>query len=243
MQGSAMVGGMLVATSGAEGATAAGGTTIDGGPTFTDVLFDAPFIDKDEWRDQPYRHRYVHGGIVGTDARFSFYLPPKEKYQGRFFQLVTPVPLGENTSEGAAGEADYIGFAIESGGYFVRSNQGGIAATGSPGTAIDPTIAGYRVSAAAAEFSRKVAMEMYGARRAYGYVFGGSGGAYRTIAGFENTQAWDGAVPFVMGTPHAIPTMFTVRLHALRLVGDKFAQVVDGRGCWRQRRHVRGSQR
>ena len=26
-----------------------------------DPRFGAPFIDVDEWRDQPVRHRYVHG--------------------------------------------------------------------------------------------------------------------------------------------------------------------------------------
>ncbi len=194
---------------------------------FTDLTYNEPYIDKDEWRDVPARHRYVHGGFVGTDARFSFYFPPQEKYRGHFFQLVTPIPMGENTSEGATGEADFIGFALDSGAYFVRTNQGGIAATGSPGSPIDPTIAGYRVNAAGAQYSRIVAMQMYGGKRPYGYAFGGSGGSYRTIGGFENTDVWDGAVPFVMPTPHAVPTMFTVRLNALRLVGDKFAKVVD----------------
>ena len=40
-----------------------------------DTLFKVPFIDVDEWRDKPVRHRYVHGGFEGTTARFSFYFP------------------------------------------------------------------------------------------------------------------------------------------------------------------------
>lgn len=229
-----MVGGSLLGTRAAGAASVASGEEpcakkpSSGAPVvFTDLTYNDAYIDKDEWRDVPTRHRYVHGGFVGTEARFSFYFPAKEKYQGRFFQLVTPIPLDENSSEGATGEADYIGFALDSGAYFVRTNQGGITATGSPGSPIDPTIAGYRVSAAGAEYSRVLALQMYGGKRPFGYAFGGSGGSYRTIAGFENTESWDGAVPFVMPTPYAVPTMFTVRLHALRLVGAKMAQVVD----------------
>src|SRR6185437_7547214 len=32
-----------------------------------DPLFAHPYIDKDEWRNTPVRHRYVHGGFKGTD--------------------------------------------------------------------------------------------------------------------------------------------------------------------------------
>ena len=44
----------------------------------TDPIYDKPFVDIDEWRDQPVRHRYVHGGFEGADLRFSFYFPPPE---------------------------------------------------------------------------------------------------------------------------------------------------------------------
>ena len=49
-----------------------------------DTLFSKPYIDRQEWRDKPVRHYYVHGGFRGTDTRFSFYFPPKNQYQGRF---------------------------------------------------------------------------------------------------------------------------------------------------------------
>ena len=42
----------------------------------TDPLYDKPYVDIDEWRDEPVRHRYVHGGFQGTDLRFSIYFPP-----------------------------------------------------------------------------------------------------------------------------------------------------------------------
>ena len=61
-----------------------------------DTLFKQPFIDVDEWRDVPARHRYVHGGFMGTETRFSLYFPPKKQYQGRFFQYITPFPDNEN---------------------------------------------------------------------------------------------------------------------------------------------------
>ena len=36
-----------------------------------DSLFAKPYIDVDEWRNEPVRHRYVHGGFEGTETRFS----------------------------------------------------------------------------------------------------------------------------------------------------------------------------
>jgi len=91
----------------------------------TDSIFCNPYIDMDEWRDNPVRHRYVHGGFNGTGTRFSFYFPPEEKYEGRFFQYVTPFPDNENLSQGAKGAQDIIGFSVASGAYFIETNGGG----------------------------------------------------------------------------------------------------------------------
>jgi hypothetical protein len=94
--------------------------------------------------------------------------------------------------------------------------------------ATDPTLAAYRVNAAAARYSRTLASQMYGPHRTYGYAFGGSGGAFRTIGGFENTSGvWDGVVPYVVGSPVAIPNVFTARLLALRVLKEKFPGIVD----------------
>ncbi|WP_319511971.1 PKD domain-containing protein [uncultured Draconibacterium sp.] len=192
-----------------------------------DTLFDQPFVDIDEWRDKPVRHRYVHGGFEGTNTRFSFYFPPEEKYEGRFFQYITPFPDNENISQGASGENDKIGFSISSGAYFVETNGGGKTDMANP-RANDPTIGAYRANAASALFSRVVAKELFGGERPYGYSFGGSGGAYRTVGGIENTNGvWDGCVPYVLGSPVAIPNVFTVRMHAMRILKDKFPQIVD----------------
>ena len=193
-----------------------------------DKMFAEPFIDKDEWRDAPVRHRYVHGGFTGTDMRFSFYMPPKAQFGGRFFQYVTPVPDSENLSQTVQAGDDNIGFAIASGAYFVETNGGGVGATAGPAFLADPTVGAYRANAAAARFSRKVAQEMYGPARVFGYIYGGSGGGYRTMGSIENTLGvWDGAVPFVLGTPMASPNNFSIRMHAMRILKDKFPQIVD----------------
>jgi hypothetical protein len=194
-----------------------------------DPLFRDAYVDIDEWRDAPVRHRYVHGGFKGTQTRFSFYFPDKARYQGRFFQHITPVPDSETLAQAAPpGEENKIGFALASGAYFVETNGGGRGQVGMPGVANDPTIAAYRANAASAQYSRVVAQTMYGGKRPYGYAFGGSGGAFRTIGSIENTTGvWDGVVPYVAGSTMAIPNMFTVRMHAMRLLKDQFPQILD----------------
>ncbi len=192
----------------------------------SDPLFSQPYMDIDEWRDEPVRHRYVHGGFKGTQARFSFYFPPKEQYENRFFQYIMPMSGNENLAQAP----DYpdpsysLGFVFESGGYFVESNLGRLDMF--PGD--DPTIAGYRTSAAVAKYSRVLASEMYGPQRPYGYAWGGSGGAYKTMSCIENTVGiWDGVVPFIHGTPMSMLNNFTIQAHAMRILKDKMPTIVD----------------
>ena len=60
---------------------------------------------------------------------------------------------------------------------------------------------------------------MYGGHRPYGYVYGGSGGAFKTMSCFENRiDVWDGAVPFVHGSPISMQNLFTVQAHAIRIL-------------------------
>jgi len=190
-----------------------------------DEMFAKPYVDVDEWRDIPVRHRYVHGGFAETETRFSIYLPSAEVYEGRFFQHITPVPDSEYLAQHGSGEQDKIGFSVASGAYFLETNGGGVfGGLGSD----DPTIAAYRANAASAQYSRVIAAEMYGDHRPRGYAYGGSGGGYRTIGGAENTSGvWDGVVPYVIGSPMAIPNMFTVRMHAQRVLRTRFEQIVD----------------
>lgn len=195
-----------------------------------DPRYGQPYIDMNELRNDPVPHRYVHGGFVGTDARFSFYFPPKDRYQGRFFHNTYPMATSEDIGpfpiefDVATGN---LAFTIDSGAYYVQTNLGG---NDRAGGMADPAIAAFRVNAAAAKYSRVVAAELYGDHRPYGYLFGGSGGSYQVIGSAENTSGvWDGFVPFVMATPNAIPSMFTVRMHALRVLRqrDKFPAVMD----------------
>jgi hypothetical protein len=193
-----------------------------------DTMFSKPYTDIDEWRDKPVRHRYVHGGFKGTDTRFSFYFPTKEKYQGRFFQYITPFPDNEFLSQGATGEDDKIGFSISSGAYFIETNGGGKVDFAKPNFNNDPTIGAYKANAAAALYSKVVATNIFGKHRTYGYAYGGSGGAYRTIGSIENTDGvWDGVAPYVLGSPMAIPNVFSVRMNAMRILNDKLPQIID----------------
>lgn len=194
----------------------------------TDSLFKVPYIDADEWREKPIKHRYVHGGFKDTEARFSFYFPSKEQYKGHFFQYITPFPDNENLSQGASGEEDKIGFAVSHGAYFIETNGGGRFDFTGQTNASDPLIGAYKANAASAQFSKIVANEIFGEHTTYGYAFGGSGGAYRTIGGIENTEGvWDGVVPYVVGSPMAIPNVFSVRMHAMRILYDKFPEIID----------------
>lgn len=182
------------------------------------------YIDVDQWRDEPIRHRYLHGGFKGTDCRFSFYFPPQATYSGRFFQPLQAISGNENYAPEAMSQSSFsVQFAIGTGAYLVESNLG----RRDMFVGDDPTIAGYRASAAVAEYSRVMAAEMYGPHRPYGYVFGGSGGSLKTISCLENTDVWDGAVPFVIGSAVSMPNAFTVQAHAMRIVREKFPMIVD----------------
>jgi hypothetical protein len=212
-----------------------------------DPLFNKPYIDLREWRDEPEettlfpggvtaqpassrpiqaRHLYVHGGFEGTDAKFSFCFPPEEEYDGRFFQSTHQLLTGEVATP------RNVAFALASGGYSVQTNMGG---RDNPRTSqatssgrFDTTIRGYRVNAEAAKFSRVVAAEIYGDHRTYGYLYGGSGGAYQTVASAEMTDGvWDGFLPYVMGSPQSIPNCFTIRINALRVLKDKWPSILD----------------
>lgn len=184
-----------------------------------DPMFHDPYIDLEEERAEPVPHHYVHGGFHGTGLKFSYYFPKKEDYKGRFFQFLAAAQGSENANQAQKGEHSFIGFAVSHGAYLVESNMGG------------PEAAGeilLKSNAAAAQYSREVAKRLYGDHRPYGYVSGGSGGSLKTCACFENTEGvWDGAVPFVIANPMAIPGTFCVRTHAMRVLRHKLPQIID----------------
>ena len=196
---------------------------------YEDPLFQELFIDIDEWRDEPVRHRYVHGGFTDTEARFSIYFPPEDRYEGRFFQYILPVPGNEHAvSHPEYPDPSYsVGFAVDSGAYLIETNGGALSFA----PTADPEISLWRASAATAEHSRVLANQYYperGAHRPYGYAWGGSGGAFKTIACIESTDGvWDGVVPFVHASPIAMPNNFTVQAHAMRLLRPKLPNLID----------------
>ncbi|MET0360490.1 MAG: hypothetical protein ABW048_01935 [Sphingobium sp.] len=175
--------------------------------TCMDAEFSQPVIDSRKALTEPVPVLKVSGHFEGTDARFNIYLPPRERWQGRFFQQVYPMTDGEASEQA-------LRFGTDSGGYTVQA-----ASTG-----------GYRIDAAAAKFARAIAREYYGepARRIYGYVYGGSGGSYMTIGALENTSGvWDGGVPYVIGTPTSIPNNFFLRAFARVVLGSEAQQIAD----------------
>ncbi|HUM83106.1 MAG TPA: hypothetical protein PLN48_04940 [Lachnospiraceae bacterium] len=193
-----------------------------------DNSFKEPYTDTEEWRDLPVRHFYVHGGFKGTDidgeneVRFCFYFPEKEKYEGRFYQYLSPAPEDEHESEHLTGEDDKITFALTHGAYYVVSNQGGFVPP--MGQRL------YRASSNTAVFGRKLAKKLYGTEaRPFGYVFGGSGGSFKTMSCMESTKGvWDGAVPYVLANPMATPNVFCPRVRAMRVLrGEGLKKVVD----------------
>lgn len=197
----------------------------------TDTEWSKPFLDVEEIRTKSLmngdtvKYHYFHGGFGGTTVKFSFHFPLIENYKGRFFQHLCPFPGPDEevASIGKKGEVDPIGFALAHGSCFVESNMGNSAVFSSQ---MDSTMY-YRSSAAVAEFCRKVAKRQFGEHRVYGYVYGGSGGGYKAMSCIENTTAWDGAVPFVIGSPVSLPTVLTVYSHGMRILRNAFPKIVD----------------
>lgn len=151
-------------------------------------------IDKDEWRETPRRHRFVHGCFTPLHLCMSLYLPPKEKYRGRFV----------NHMEGGSGGLDKLitqqgwDWAFNSafddmGAYLVETNEGHWPDEGS---GLDNPRELWIANAHAVRVSRTIAEEMYGRAPARGYITGCSGGGMRSELGLvNNPDLYDGAVP------------------------------------------------
>ena len=187
----------------------------------SDPVWGKPYVDKEE-QSAEKNCLYVHGGFEGTDLKFSFFFPKKEEYKGRFFHYLPPVQGSEDAALGRTGMEDRIMFAISHGAYYVETNM----ACKPFAPLSDPKII-YKSSAAAAEYSREVARRLYGEHRPFGYLYGGSGGSYKTISCVENTDVWDGAAPYVNGTPYSIPYTFTLRTHAKRVLRRVLPLIAD----------------
>lgn len=189
----------------------------------TDERFANPVIDRKESmeRELPDGKKvpftYMHGLFEGTNVKFSFCFPEKDVYRGHFFQFLCPFPGPDEEVKALeiTGWDDRIAFAVSHGAYYVESNMGSAAAFEQ--TQDDPRMR-YQSSAAVAEFSRKTAEELYGCKRPCGYVYGGSGGGYKAMSCIENTGAWEGAVPYVIGSPMSLPNNVTAGAHTMRVL-------------------------
>jgi hypothetical protein len=82
-------------------------------------------IDKDEWRDTPRRHRYVHGCFSPSHLCVSLYLPPKELYRGRFVEHMEGGPGGLDKMMTQPGWEWAFNTAFDDmGAYLVETNEG-----------------------------------------------------------------------------------------------------------------------
>jgi hypothetical protein len=216
------------------------GTPLDtGGYVVFDDFFGQPYVDVDEWRDQPAPHRHVHGGFAGTDTRFTFYYPAAEDYEGRMYQPLEGANAGHEDSFGnehgnLLGGLDMI---IRLGGYMVESNMGHIGDVLDPKAGPEKTIYAFRAAAESARFSKFVAAQVYGQAPHHSYVWGGSGGGRRSPGCLEyGPDVWDGALPFMGGNeveahgefrPLKWSSNFPVMFNVQRLLGDKLLDVID----------------
>ena len=140
-------------------------------------------------------HRYVHGGFADTDTRFSFYFPDADGYRRRTScPALTPFRRARTWHPLASGEEDKITFALANGGSRgdQRRRPQGCRQPVPRNGPFDRRLPGQRRS-------RPVLAPRggdTGGQRTYGYLYGGSGGGFRTIGAAENTQGvWDGFVP------------------------------------------------
>jgi len=190
------------------------------GYTVNDPHFGAPYVDRDEWHDEPHGHRRVHGGFADCDTRFTFYFPALGEWQGRLIMPLEGAHAGhEDFFGGALGDAmGGIGLTARLGGYMVESNMGHIGDDIDPKGGEDPTLYGWRAAAESARFSKHLAQQVYGSAPHHSYVWGGSGGGRRSPLVLENApDVFDGALPF-MGGGDVRPFPATVRIKGAQVM-------------------------
>ncbi len=205
----------------------------------SDPDYQDAYVDVDEMRTRENPNggtisfRYMHGGFPGKSVKFSLCFPEKDQYTGRFFHYLSPFPGPdeEMASFSRSGQNDHIAFALINGAYFIESNMGSAHQFGeSP----DPQRV-WKASAAVAEYSRKIAMRIYDTdQRPTGVVYGGSGGGYKAMACIENTDAWEAAVPYVIGSPASLPNTITMHVQGERVLRHAFGKIldnIDAGGC------------
>jgi hypothetical protein len=193
----------------------------------TEQGFGPAFVDVDEWRERPRRHRFVHGGFEGTHTRFTLYLPPAELFGGRALKHLEGGAGGHETLL-----ADDIGlytswmfdFAYdEFGAILLESNQGHFH---DEGIGFHNDVVLFGASAESTRFAEWLAPRLFGRPVDHAYVFGASGGGHRSYQCLiHRGDVFDGGVPEVCG---ASPTIYwSVQALAIALLGDEMLTVAD----------------
>jgi len=156
----------------------------------------------------PSTHVRVSGRFGdGSDTQFNIYLPPKEQWEGRFFQRTHPFfGLDAVTTD--------LAFDLDSGAYSIT---------------VQPGLMGHVNQASAAHVSRTIAKNYYEYNeRIYGYLSGGSGGSMQTIGALERSTGlvWDGAIPFITAASASLGN-YDIRRFARAVLEDKAPLIAD----------------
>ena len=163
------------------------------------------------------RHRDALLALLPARGAVRRSLPAQHRRRGRW------------SDEAAWSPADPLGsdvaHALAAGASFVVSNQGH---DGPDATHLDRWIHHYGANVAVAEYSRVVAESVYGVSPHHGYIYGGSGGAGRTIVCLEHAPVglYDGAVVYIL--PHVAQQVLGAYVaETARVLGDVLPDVVD----------------
>jgi hypothetical protein len=193
----------------------------------TEEGFGRPFIDVDDWRDDPRRHRFVHGGFEGTHTLFTLYLPPAEHFTGRVLKHLEGGAGGHETL--LAGDVGLFtswmfNFAYEEfGAILMESNQGHYH---DEGLGFHADVLLFGASAESARFAKWLAPQLYGQEVHHSYVFGASGGGHRSYQCLINRgDVFDGGVPEVCGANPGI--YWSIQALAIALLGDQLPAIAD----------------
>ena len=194
-----------------------------------DNRFKDLLIDREEERThmlgdgRSMSYSFVHGSFPEAGVHFSFFIPQKQDFQGRFFQFINPYPAPDEEYHalGIEGPDNKIGFSLYYGAAYIESNMGIGGSYEYSGEMR------YQSSAQTAELFRHYVMKHYDCARPYGYVFGGSGGSLKTMACLEQCDIWDGGLVYVIGSKAALPYNITLGVHAQRVLRNALPAIAD----------------
>ena len=194
-----------------------------------DSYFGPTFVDVDEWRDAPVRHRYVHGGFEGTDTRFSFYFPPGGT-------VARPAAPATRRRQRRSREHRTGRHGLDR-RHRVRGRERLLPRGVQPGSLrrrhADPASAS-RPSVHSAPARNRRATPGSSPRRCTAprhttaTCSAAAAGRARCLLCLEQCpDVWQGAVPYIMGHSTSWSLGFSVQAHAARVLGPQMAGVID----------------